>query len=68
MNFQIGSVTGFAQSIASISRMITPLLAGLSQEISIYGPGIIGTSAAAMGSILAGYMSRKYLKEKEKAE
>ena len=52
-------MTGFGQSIASIARMITPLIAGITQEISVYGPGMMGTFSAGVGAVLAGYMVRK---------
>ncbi|XP_064077840.1 major facilitator superfamily domain-containing protein 9-like isoform X3 [Macrobrachium nipponense] len=56
---KVGSVTGFGQSIASIARMVTPLIAGVTQEISVYGPGVMGTLSAGVGALLAGYMVHK---------
>ncbi|KAK7068977.1 transporter activity protein [Halocaridina rubra] len=53
---KVGAVTGFGQSIASIARMVTPLIAGITQEISIYGPGAMGTLSAGIGAGLAGHM------------
>ncbi|KAK3890818.1 hypothetical protein Pcinc_005263 [Petrolisthes cinctipes] len=54
---QIGSVTGLGQSVTSVARMVTPLVAGVSQEISVYGPGLMGAAAATAGATLAGYMA-----------
>nr|XP_045622913.1 major facilitator superfamily domain-containing protein 9-like isoform X3 [Procambarus clarkii] len=51
---QIGSVTGFGQSIASVARMVTPLVAGMTQEMSVYGPGMIGALSAGVGAALTG--------------
>ncbi|XP_076059842.1 major facilitator superfamily domain-containing protein 9-like isoform X3 [Oratosquilla oratoria] len=62
---QIGSVTGFSQSITSISRMMTPLIAGITQEISVYGPGLTGTFSAGVGAVLACILSRRTPKVKE---
>lgn len=62
---KVGSVTGFGQSIASVARMITPLIAGLTQEISIYGPGMTGTLSAGVGAALAGIISYR---QKSKVE
>ncbi|XP_071545968.1 major facilitator superfamily domain-containing protein 9-like isoform X2 [Panulirus ornatus] len=56
---KVGSVTGFGQSIASVARMVTPLIAGITQEISVYGPGVMGTMSAGVGAALAGYMARR---------
>ncbi|XP_045133495.1 major facilitator superfamily domain-containing protein 9-like [Portunus trituberculatus] len=56
---QVGSITGFGQSIASVARMITPLVAGAAQQASLYGPGLIGTLSAAIGATFAGYVSRE---------
>ncbi|XP_068208069.1 major facilitator superfamily domain-containing protein 9-like isoform X2 [Palaemon carinicauda] len=56
---KVGSVTGFGQSIASVARMVTPLIAGVTQEISVYGPGVMGTLSAGVGALLAGYMVQK---------
>ena len=56
---QVGSITGFGQSIASVARMVTPLVAGAAQQASLYGPGLIGTLAAAIGATFAGYVSRE---------
>lgn len=58
-------MTGFGQSIASVARMITPLIAGLTQEISIYGPGMTGTLSAGVGAALAGIISYR---QKSKVE
>lgn len=55
---QVGSITGFGQSIASVARMVTPLVAGVAQETSLYGPGLVGTLAATVGTAFAGYVSR----------
>lgn len=54
----MGSITGFGQSIASVARMVTPLVAGVAQETSLYGPGLVGTLAATVGTAFAGYVSR----------
>lgn len=56
---QIGSVTGFGQSISSVARMVTPMVAGVTQEISVYGPGVMGTISAGVGAALVGYMQHK---------
>lgn len=56
---QVGSITGFGQSIASVARMVTPLVAGAAQQASLYGPGLVGTLAAAFGATFAGYVSRE---------
>ena len=62
---QIGSVTGFGQSIASVSRMITPILAGFTQELTVYGPGIVATATAGCGAVMAGYFLNKSSKPKQ---
>ncbi|XP_042204511.1 major facilitator superfamily domain-containing protein 9-like isoform X2 [Homarus americanus] len=59
MSFQIGAVTGLGQSIPAVAGMTTPILAGLAQEISVYGPGIIASLSAFMGVTLAGYMAQR---------
>ncbi|CAL4076316.1 unnamed protein product [Meganyctiphanes norvegica] len=61
---QVGSVSGLSQSIASFSRMVTPLIAGITQEISVYGPGIMGTASSVAGAALAGCVAHKIIKPK----
>lgn len=63
---QIGSVTGLGQSVTSVARMVTPLVAGVSQEMSVYGPGLMGAGAATAGATLAGYMAHTHRKLKKK--
>ncbi|XP_069953958.1 major facilitator superfamily domain-containing protein 9 isoform X4 [Cherax quadricarinatus] len=53
---KIGSVTGFGQSIPAVAGMTTPILTGLAQEITVYGPGIMASLSAGIGATLAGYM------------
>lgn len=60
----VGSVSGLTQSIASFSRMVTPLIAGITQEMSVYGPGIMGTLFSAAGATLSGAVAHKYIKPK----
>ncbi|KAK4288299.1 hypothetical protein Pmani_038665 [Petrolisthes manimaculis] len=61
---QIGSVTGLGQSVTSVARMVTPLVAGVSQEMSVYGPGLMGAAAATIGATLARYMAHVHGKLK----
>nr|XP_045623138.1 major facilitator superfamily domain-containing protein 9-like isoform X2 [Procambarus clarkii] len=56
---KIGSVTGFGQCIPAVARMTTPILAGLAQEVSVFGPGIMATVSAGIGATLAGYMAKR---------
>ncbi|KAK8731558.1 hypothetical protein OTU49_007368 [Cherax quadricarinatus] len=65
ISFQIGSVTGFGQSIPAVAGMTTPILTGLAQEITVYGPGIMASLSAGIGATLAGYM---VMKKKPKVE
>ncbi|KAK8731555.1 hypothetical protein OTU49_007368 [Cherax quadricarinatus] len=62
---KIGSVTGFGQSIPAVAGMTTPILTGLAQEITVYGPGIMASLSAGIGATLAGYM---VMKKKPKVE
>ena len=42
-----------------MARMVTPLVAGVAQHLSLYGPGIVGTLAAAVGATFAGHVSHE---------
>lgn len=44
----IGTLMGFQQSCMSVARMLAPLLAGLVQEITPSGPGLLGTTTTLM--------------------
>ncbi|KAG1714118.1 Major facilitator superfamily domain-containing protein 9 [Nymphon striatum] len=46
---EVGAVIGVAQSITSISRMFSPLVAGITQQIGIYGPGTMGIISSVLG-------------------
>ncbi|XP_050738180.1 major facilitator superfamily domain-containing protein 9-like isoform X1 [Eriocheir sinensis] len=56
---KVGSVTGFGQSIASVARMVTPMVAGAAQQASLHGPGLVGTLSASIGASLAGWVSHE---------
>ena len=45
---KIGTLMGFQQSCMSVARMLAPLIAGLVQEISPSGPGLIGSATTVM--------------------
>lgn len=45
---EVGILMGFQQSCMSIARMIAPLVAGLSQEVTSSGPSIMGALFASV--------------------
>jgi len=47
---EVGILMGFQQSCMSIARMIAPLVAGISQEVTSSGPSIMG-AVFALGAI-----------------
>lgn len=51
-------MTGFQQIIPAVSGMTTPLLAGLVQQVNVYGPGVMAAVSASVGAALAGYMAQ----------
>ncbi|XP_022252012.1 major facilitator superfamily domain-containing protein 9-like isoform X2 [Limulus polyphemus] len=56
---EIGAVVGLGQSITSLARMLSPLVAGVAQSISIHGPGVSGAGSAAVGAVILSLMSKK---------
>ncbi|XP_076317379.1 major facilitator superfamily domain-containing protein 9-like isoform X2 [Tachypleus tridentatus] len=56
---EIGSVVGLGQSITSMGRLLSPLVAGFAQSISVHGPGVSGAGSAAVGAIILSMMSKK---------
>eukprot|EP00112_Aurelia_sp_Birch-Aquarium-sp1_P026810 Seg974.11 transcript_id=Seg974.11/GoldUCD/mRNA.D3Y31 product="Major facilitator superfamily domain-containing protein 9" protein_id=Seg974.11/GoldUCD/D3Y31 len=48
-----GLLTGLSDSFMSMARMTGPTIGGIAQEFSIYGPGIISTVLAVMGTTVA---------------
>ena len=48
----IGTLMGFQQSCMSVARMLAPLIAGLVQEISPSGPGLVGTTTTLIAVII----------------
>lgn len=49
---QKGVLMGLGASVLSLSRMISPAIGGLSQEISVSGPSIVGTLVSAAGILV----------------
>ena len=45
---EFGAQVGFGQTITSVARMLSPALGGAAQEISVLGPGLLGTACAAV--------------------
>ena len=48
----IGTLMGFQQSCLSVARMLAPILAGLVQEISPSGPGLVGTTTTLIAVLI----------------
>ena len=48
-----GLLTGLSDSFMSMARMTGPTIGGIAQEFSLYGPGIVSTVLAVMGTTLA---------------
>ena len=49
---EIGTLMGFQQSCMSVARMLAPLIAGLVQEITPSGPGLVGTVTTLIALII----------------
>lgn len=47
-----GVMLGIGNSLLSFARMISPALGGFAQEVSVYGPGCIGSLIAGMGVVI----------------
>eukprot|EP00794_Sanderia_malayensis_P000166 gene166-778_t len=48
-----GLLTGLGDSFMSMARTIGPTLGGMAQDVNIYGPGILSTMLAVLGTSLA---------------
>ena len=46
-----GMLQGIGNSLTSMSRMLAPLLGGFAQEVSIYGPGLLGVGCASIAVV-----------------
>ena len=46
-----GALLGLSSSLMSMARAIAPFIAGLTQEVSHKGPGLIGVVSAALGCL-----------------
>ena len=64
---QKGVLMGLGASVLSLSRMISPAIGGLSQEISASGPSVVGTlvSAAGILVLLLGHDESKLVSKRE---
>ncbi|CAM1154234.1 Uncharacterised protein g11130 [Pycnogonum litorale] len=49
---EVGAVIGVAQSMTSLSRMLSPVVAGFAQQLSLRGPGMVGVLSSAVGFVL----------------
>lgn len=52
-----GVILGVGNSMISFARMLSPLLAGVAQEYSVYGPGTLSIGICSIAVIIAGYVS-----------
>lgn len=53
-----GKVVGVGQSITSGSRMIAPILAGIAQQVTAFGPGITGICCSVTGIFFIGILNK----------
>lgn len=49
---EVGILMGFQQSCMSVARMLAPLIAGVVQEVSTSGPGLIGSFFSLVAVII----------------
>lgn len=52
-----GVIFGVGNSMLSFARMLSPLLAGVAQEYSVYGPGTLSVGISSIGVVIAAYIS-----------
>ncbi|XP_067128265.1 major facilitator superfamily domain-containing protein 9-like [Centruroides vittatus] len=63
-----GKVVGVGQSITSGSRMIAPVLAGIAQQVTIFGPGVTGICCSITGIFFIGILNRNNQKVSFKSD
>ncbi|KAL5011096.1 hypothetical protein ScPMuIL_013401 [Solemya velum] len=49
---EVGVLLGLSQSVMSLARMMSPMLAGLTQEVSVMGPAVLGGGASAIAVLI----------------
>lgn len=49
---EVGVLLGLSQSVMSLARMLSPMLAGLTQEINMMAPAVLGGGASAIAVLI----------------
>jgi len=62
----MGLLNGLGDTLTSVARALGPLIAGVAQEMSIYGPGVCGTGLAVIGTIVGFYSSNEIIKKEHR--
>ena len=59
---EVGILMGFQQSCMSVARMLGPMVAGIAQEVSSSGPGIVGAVLTLLAVLIMVFRSQDPVK------